>query len=398
MFDDGTGPALYAEGLLLSEPSLQHSRLVRLRHNTWQILDQGIPPLRSGGFFLTLNEGAGLRLYALVETFQPNPPIQTTWWVVWHGSSWEPASSLLFDGVNYPFCSFADSNGAAIYGAGPGGSFGAVKKFVGNEWRSIGNLQSNNNLSMAGLNLGDGPALYVAGNFAGIEGIPNTLGIAKWNGTSWSGLGEGLVGDYMEMCVFNSGHGDELYVSGVQASGSLAMNGIAKWNGQQWLRILPDAGNSVRHIAVFDDGGGPALIAVGALSTVEGLTCHGWAKYDGQHWHPMPGAVASGSYNIAVDASNSQGPSLFVNGGAGIYGVAQFVGCSAATCYANCDNSTAPPILNVNDFVCFMNRFAAQDVYYPFRDPYANCDQDYPATYTIVDFQCFINRFAVGCH
>jgi hypothetical protein len=27
-------------------------------------------------------------------------------------------------------------------------------------------------------------------------------------------------------------------------------------------------------------------------------------------------------------------------------------------CYANCDNSTVPPILNVNDFQCFLNKFA----------------------------------------
>ena len=30
-----------------------------------------------------------------------------------------------------------------------------------------------------------------------------------------------------------------------------------------------------------------------------------------------------------------------------------------ATCYANCDGSTNAPVLNVNDFVCFNNRFAA---------------------------------------
>jgi hypothetical protein len=39
-----------------------------------------------------------------------------------------------------------------------------------------------------------------------------------------------------------------------------------------------------------------------------------------------------------------------------------------ATCYANCDQSTNTPILNVNDYVCFNNRFAA-------GDSYANCDQ-----------------------
>src|SRR5256885_12641951 len=26
-------------------------------------------------------------------------------------------------------------------------------------------------------------------------------------------------------------------------------------------------------------------------------------------------------------------------------------------CYANCDNSGTPPILNVNDFACFLNAF-----------------------------------------
>ena len=32
---------------------------------------------------------------------------------------------------------------------------------------------------------------------------------------------------------------------------------------------------------------------------------------------------------------------------------------SLAPCYANCDNSSNPPVLNVNDFVCFLGRYAA---------------------------------------
>ena len=28
-------------------------------------------------------------------------------------------------------------------------------------------------------------------------------------------------------------------------------------------------------------------------------------------------------------------------------------------CYANCDNSTAAPVLNVLDFTCFLQKFAA---------------------------------------
>jgi len=61
------------------------------------------------------------------------------------------------------------------------------------------------------------------------------------------------------------------------------------------------------------------------------------------------------------------------------------------TCYANCDDSTGLPLLNVNDFVCFQNRFAA-------GDPYANCDgSTTPPVLNVNDFLCFVNQFAIGC-
>ena len=65
---------------------------------------------------------------------------------------------------------------------------------------------------------------------------------------------------------------------------------------------------------------------------------------------------------------------------------------SGTACYANCDASTSPPILNANDFQCFLNKFAA-------GDSYANCDQSTaPPILNANDFQCFLNAFAVGCN
>jgi hypothetical protein len=62
-----------------------------------------------------------------------------------------------------------------------------------------------------------------------------------------------------------------------------------------------------------------------------------------------------------------------------------------APCYANCDNSTTPPALNVLDFSCFLNKFAAGDTY-------ANCDgSTTPPVLNVLDFACFLNRFAAGC-
>jgi hypothetical protein len=62
-----------------------------------------------------------------------------------------------------------------------------------------------------------------------------------------------------------------------------------------------------------------------------------------------------------------------------------------AFCYANCDGSSAAPVLNINDFTCFLNRFAA-------ADPYANCDDSTaPPALNVLDFLCFLNKFAAGC-
>jgi hypothetical protein len=67
----------------------------------------------------------------------------------------------------------------------------------------------------------------------------------------------------------------------------------------------------------------------------------------------------------------------------------KFVGLGG--CYANCDNSSIAPILNVNDFVCFLNRFSA-------GDSYANCDNSTSApVLNVNDFTCFLNKYAVGC-
>jgi len=61
------------------------------------------------------------------------------------------------------------------------------------------------------------------------------------------------------------------------------------------------------------------------------------------------------------------------------------------TCYPNCDQSTTPPVLNIADFVCFLNKFASGDTY-------ADCDNSsVPPILSVQDFGCFLNRFYAGC-
>jgi hypothetical protein len=76
---------------------------------------------------------------------------------------------------------------------------------------------------------------------------------------------------------------------------------------------------------------------------------------------------------------------------AGLVPLAQYYAPAVPPCYANCDGSTTAPVLNVSDFVCFNNKYAAGDTT-------ANCDNStVPPILNVSDFTCFLNKYSAGC-
>ncbi len=68
-----------------------------------------------------------------------------------------------------------------------------------------------------------------------------------------------------------------------------------------------------------------------------------------------------------------------------------FSAVEGGICYANCDGSTTPPMINVLDFSCFLNKFASGDMA-------ANCDGSTTVPQlNVLDFACFVNTYAAGC-
>jgi hypothetical protein len=64
---------------------------------------------------------------------------------------------------------------------------------------------------------------------------------------------------------------------------------------------------------------------------------------------------------------------------------------TGSTCYPNCDGSTTTPVLNVQDFTCFLQKFATGNLY-------ANCDGSTTVpVLNVQDFTCFLQKFALGC-
>ncbi|MCX6984909.1 MAG: hypothetical protein NT118_09205, partial [Lentisphaerae bacterium] len=73
--------------------------------------------------------------------------------------------------------------------------------------------------------------LYAGGTFTNAGGVSANR-VAKWDGNSWSALGEGIDGTVYALACDRSGN---LYAGGIfSAAGGMAANYIAKWNGTAW--------------------------------------------------------------------------------------------------------------------------------------------------------------------
>src|SRR5437773_1340663 len=61
---------------------------------------------------------------------------------------------------------------------------------------------------------GGGPALYLGGDFTYVHDV-NVSKLARWNGTSWSAGGGGVVGQVFALAVYDDGSGPALFAGGV---------------------------------------------------------------------------------------------------------------------------------------------------------------------------------------
>jgi hypothetical protein len=126
-----------------------------------------------------------------------------------------------------------------------------------------------------------------------------------------------------------------------------------------------------------------AILAPSVTAVGQSVPWLGWSSFSGGGGKSSGGGIALTGMAGQCAAEDSSSGGLWLCTG--------FWCVPGSLCYANCDSSTAPPILNVNDFQCFLNKFAA-------GDSYANCDHStVPPILNVNDFQCFLNQFAAGC-
>lgn len=156
-----------------------------------------------------------------------------------------------------------------------------------------------------------GDYVYAGGLFTTIGGnsIPR---IARWDGSSWTGLGQG-VDDGMVLAV--AVDGNDVYIGGnfYNVSGS-SINKIAKWDGSSWSSITTTPPNgTVSALAVVNG----ILYAAGDFSMIDGVNVNYIARWDGSSWSALSEGVNGIVYALATDGTN-----LYVGGSfVGINGI-----------------------------------------------------------------------------
>jgi hypothetical protein len=290
--------------------------------------------------------------------------------------------------------------GSIIYGV-RGYEFGGVQTQFGRwnsqQWEVIANTVNTNNVE--GILVIDG-YLHVFG-LAEVEGVAFPSAVARWlGGNSWTEPWPTMAywswgSVRLHYAWTDFGFGPELYMIRLNPQREDYRPALTRYRNGQWTAIAyastgPLIG-PIYAVAAQTDARGPGVY-VSSGDPIGGLP-GGLHRWNGATLEP----VAPPGPKALFGVQDLRGPSLLVASGSGGYSVnggaylssVLYVGCPS--CYPNCDASTAAPTLNVGDFTCFLQRFAASD-------PYANCDNSTAApAINVADFTCFLSRFAAGC-
>lgn len=327
------GSRLYLMGDTTAVGTLPLSFIGQFDGNSWSGLGQGSGAGFNGEVRAALVQGTDLYVGG---RFTEVNGVLVNRIARWDGSQWHALATPTKNGVNDTVEALAWYQGS-LYIGGFFGNFvntvntdfqvGGLARWDGSEWHVVGPFRSNFVLVLREWN-GD---LYIGGSFAsfwngldannvvrwngssfarmpdvlqanGVNNIVNALEVyngelivagsftsaamvsrprvARWNGSSWSGLGSGLDGVVNAAAIYNN----ELIVAGAfNNAGGAPASRIARWNGSAWA---PLAGNVDLPIADLAVRGGELVVA-GFHTTIDGQPNRQLSVWNGSTWSPL---------------------------------------------------------------------------------------------------------------
>ena len=253
----------------------------------------------------------------------------------WDGTSWSAlgvGDEFISVTTEYKGRSIAIDSQENIYVAGAfyniGGDPNAdgIAKWDGTSWSSIGDIEVGCDESwdwcLRAVAIGKNDAVYVGTNGTGnLFGIAEADDIAKWNGSEWvalgsNGDGDGALSDYVyQIAVDTSGEEDIVYVTynGDYLTDETEVGRFIKWDGSQWSQVGPVQINNGPTRALAITSNGGVLVGGWFDEIVGNTKAKKLAYFDG-----------TDTYALGLDAN---GDPIFnsnrnVGGGAGVQALA----------------------------------------------------------------------------
>ena len=255
VFDDGSGggPALYAGGSFTTAGGVTVNRIAKWDGTVWSALT-GPAGTGVNDTILALavfDDGTGPALYAggrfEIAGGQPANRIAR-----WDGSKWSPVGEPTGSGMNGEVTAltvFDDDSGSgpALYAGGvfttaDGQTVNGIAKWDNTAWTALatptGTGVSGWVGALAAFDEGTGTALYTGGSYLQAGGLTANH-IAKWDGTGWlslagpseTGVGGVDVPYIGAMMAFDDDTGPALYIGGhFTTAGGVTVNHIARWS------------------------------------------------------------------------------------------------------------------------------------------------------------------------
>ncbi len=328
VFDDGSGPKLCVAGALSSAGGQPASRVASWDGASWSALGSGVTGDVSA--FAAFDSGSGPELYAtgyFTNSSGFSDMGVARWngasWVMFGSEVWNSSGTASPVGNALAVADDGTGGGPALY---LGGSFDYVRvtpasniaRWDGAEWTSLGTALNNSVVAVATYDdgTGGGPALYAGGDFTGAGGQP-ARGLARWDGASWSApLGGVYNNEVWSLTVFDDGAGPALYAGGLIGSPVLQpAQSIARFDGVSWSALGDGVNTPPSCMTGFDDGSGPALYACGSFIYSGDLIVNRIARWDGTSWSTLgSGLDATADAMVVFDDGAGGGPALYVGG------------------------------------------------------------------------------------
>lgn len=324
-FDDGSGPKLYATGLLRSAGTITVTpdafdaapllSTARWNGSAWSALgapnasatngvgralavadddNDGFPSLFVGGFFAR-SGGSG-----------------TAGVAKWNGASWQPlGTGRGLDGAIHAFAAQPIATAPVVVV----GDFVAAGGLVVNRVASWDDSAAQ--WSALGAGFDDAAhavtvhagSVWAGGDFESSGGATRRH-LARWDGATWHDVGGGTDGPVLALTSWQG----QLAVGGAFRRAGAGQTGpVALWNGASWTPLLDGPEDAVRALVEFDDGSGNALWAAGDFTRAGGSGASGVARWNGQ-WSSAGGGLCCGSVRALVVHDAGSGRRLYAGG------------------------------------------------------------------------------------